>query len=246
MQAEGWETDATLLGDAKLWTEAGRFDEDGHALGARMVNTLSAELRDVADRILQLLRGGRSVRVVTDHGWLLMPGGLPTAALETGLLEPQGKRSRCAMVKVKAQTSYLQIPWSWNNQVFVAAATGARAFFAGQEYAHGGVSPQECVLPVLDIKAAGALKTGVAITSVKWEGLRLRIEVSAGADLHADLRLGEETSGPSLIKGGRVLDEKGKTSVLVGDEHERQTACLVILDDDGNVLAHRVLAVGGE
>ena len=28
-----------------------------------------------ADRALQLVRAGRSVRIVTDHGWLLMPGG---------------------------------------------------------------------------------------------------------------------------------------------------------------------------
>jgi hypothetical protein len=49
-----------------------------------------------------------------------------------------------------------------------------------------------------------------------------------------------------LIKGGRVLDENGRTSVLVSDEHEGQTACMVALDDDGGVLAHRTLTVGGE
>ena len=65
-------------------------------------------------------------------------------------------------------------------------------------------------------------------------------------DLHVDLRLGPETSGPSLIKGGRVLDDKGKTSFLVGDDNEGQTACLVLLDDDGRILTHRVLIVGGE
>jgi hypothetical protein len=200
----------------------------------------------VADRVLQLARSGRRVRVVTDHGWLLMPGGLPKAALESGLAEPQGKRTRCAMVKAKAQTSYLQIPWSWNNEVFVATATGAHSFFAGQEYAHGGVSPQECILPVLDVAATGAQKRDLKELNTRWEGLRLRVEAPGGTDLHVDLRLGSETSGPSLIKGGRVLDDKGKTSFLVGDDHEGETACLVLLDDDGHVLAHRVLTVGGE
>jgi hypothetical protein len=38
----------------------------------------------------------------------------------------------------------------------------------------------------------------------------------------------------------------GKTSFLVGDDHENQTVCLVLLDDDGRILAHRVLTVGGE
>ena len=79
-----------------------------------------------------------------------------------------------------------------------------------------------------------------------WEGLRLRVEITGGADLHVDLRLGSETSGPTLIKGGRVLDEKGRTSFLVSDEHERAPVCLVVLDDDGRVLTQRVLTVGGE
>ncbi|MFS2174892.1 BREX-1 system phosphatase PglZ type B [Rhizobium pisi] len=246
LEEQGWETGNSLLADSRLWTEAGRFDEDGHALGARLAGQLAAGIRDVSDCVLQLVRSGRSVRIVTDHGWLLMPGGLPKAALEPGLAEPQGKRTRCAMVKAKAQTSYLQIPWTWNHEVFVATATGAHSFFAGQEYAHGGVSPQECILPVLDVTASGVQKRDVADVKTRWEGLRLRVEVPGATDLHVDLRLGPETSGPSLIKGGRVLDDKGKTSFLVGDDNEGQTACLVLVDDDGRILAHRVLRVGGE
>jgi hypothetical protein len=244
LESQGWKTEASLLADGKLWTETGRFDEDGHALGARLAGHLETGVRDVADSVLALIRSGRNVRIVTDHGWLLMPGGLPKAELVTGLAEPQGKRTRCAMVKTNAQTTYLQIPWSWNNAVFVATATGVHSFYVGQEYAHGGVSPQECVLPVIDVSANGAQRREIAEIKTRWEGLRLRIEVSGGADLHVDLRLGSETSGPSLIKGGRVLDDKGKTSILVGDQHEDQTSCLVLLDDDGKVVAHRMLKIG--
>jgi len=243
MEADGWETGNALLPDVKLWAETGRFDEEGHALGARLAERLSAGIRDAADRILQLVRSGRSLRIVTDHGWLLMPDGLPHAALDVGLVEPNGKRTRCALVKAKAQTSYLQVPWTWNPEVSVATATGARSFYAGYEYAHGGVSPQECILPVLEVASDGA-KRAVNVGQTRWEGLRLRVEVTGGADLRIDLRLGSETSGPSLIKGGRVLDERGRTSFLVSDEHEREAACLVVLDDDGRVLAHRTLTVG--
>ncbi|MFW2228470.1 MULTISPECIES: BREX-1 system phosphatase PglZ type B [Rhizobium] len=246
LEEQGWETGNALLADTKLWAEAGRFDEDGHALGARLAGQLAAGIRDVADSVVQLIRSGRTVRIVTDHGWLLMPGGLPKAALETGLVEPQGKRSRCAMVKAKAHTTYLQIPWTWNPEVFVATATGAHSFFAGQEYAHGGVSPQECILPILDITASGVPQQDIGDVKTKWEGLRLRVEVSGATDLRVDLRLGSETSGPSMIKGGRVLDDKGKTSFLVSDENVGHTACLVLVDDNGTILAHRVLKVGGE
>jgi hypothetical protein len=245
MQAEGWETDNALLPTNRLWAESGRFDEEGHALGSRLAERLSSGIRDAADRVLQLVRMGRSVHLVTDHGWLLMPGGLPLAALDVGLVETNGKRTRCAMVKVKATTSYLQVPWSWNPEVSIAAATGARSFFASYEYAHGGISPQECVLPVLEISGDGTQKD-LLISKAVWEGLRLRVEVTGGADRRVDLRLGSETSGPTLIKGDRVLDEYGRTSFLVGDEHEGEAACLVVLDDHGQVLAHRAVTLGGE
>ena len=245
MQSEGWQTDNALLPDEKLWAETGRFDEEGHALGARLSERLSAGIRDAADRILQLVRSSRSVHIVTDHGWLLMPGGLPLATLDVGLVEANGKRTRCAMVKPNAHTSYLQVPWSWNDEVFIAAATGARSFYASYEYAHGGISPQECILPVLDV-AGNGVQRDISIHRAIWEGLRLRVEVTGGADQHVDLRLGAETSGPTLIKGGRVLDESGRTSFLVSDEHEHEAACLVVHDDSGRVFAHRVLTVGGE
>ena len=173
-----------------------------------------------------------------------MPGGLPIAALDVGLVEPNGKRSRCAMVKPHAQTSYLQVPWSWNSDVSIAAATGARSFYASYEYAHGGISPQECILPVLEI-AGTRNQRDVSVTRAEWEGQRLRVEIHGGADLRVDLRLGGETSGLSTIKGGRVLDENGRTSFLVNDEYERKQACLVVLDEDGRVLAQRVITVGG-
>mgnify|MGYP001806582155 FL=1 len=245
METEGWATGDALLSEQKLWAETGRFDEEGHALGARLAERLATGIRDAADHVLQLVRAGRNVRIVTDHGWLLMPGGLPQAVLDVGLVEPQGKRSRSAMVKPNAKTSYLQIPWSWNADVFVAAATGVRCFYAGLEYSHGGVSPQECILPIIEV-TGNAEKANISIGQARWEGLRLRVEIQCGADLHVDLRLGAATSGPSLIKGGRVLDEAGRTSVLVSDEHEGATACLVVLDDNGRVRAHRTLTVGGE
>ena len=244
MKSEGWETDDPLLPEGKLWSETGRFDEEGHALGARLAERLGAGIRDTADRLLQIVRTGRSVRIVTDHGWLLMPGGLPIAALDVGLVEPNGKRSRCAMVKPHAQTSYLQVPWSWNSDVSIATATGARSFYASYEYAHGGISPQECILPVLEI-AGTRIQRDVSVTRAEWEGQRLRVEIHGGADLRVDLRLGAETSGLSTIKCGRVLDENGRTSFLVNDEYERKQACLVVLDEDGRVLAQRVITVGG-
>jgi hypothetical protein len=245
LQEAGWDTGDAPIGARPLWSEAGDFDSQGHALGAGMVDQLTIGLRNLADRVAALVGAGRRVRIVTDHGWLLLPGGLPHAVLDPGLVEPKGKRSRCAFVKPAATTSYLEVPWSWNPALTVATATGARAFLAGQDYAHGGLSPQECILPVIAVERR-VHATTVAITTTAWQGLRLRVDIAGASEQTIDLRAGEGTSGPSLIKGGRVLDERGRTSFLVSDVHEGETATLVVVDEAGAVLAHKVLTIGGE
>ena len=65
-----------------------------------------------------------------------------------------------------------------------------------------------------------------------------------GGDLRVDLRAGGETSGPSLLKAVRSLDENGRASMPISDDHEGKTAIVVVLDDDGRVLAMRTLTVG--
>jgi hypothetical protein len=53
-----------------------------------------------------------------------------------------------------------------------------------------------------------------------------------------------ETSGPSLLRDVRGLDEDGKAAVLVSDTHEGEIAMLLVLDDEDRVLASRRLTVG--
>lgn len=242
IEAAGWATATTLLPSSRLWSETGTFDAQGHAAGAGMAGQVMVEVQNVADRVLLLARAGRKVRIVTDHGWLLMPGGLPVAPLEPGLVEPQGKRSRCALVKNAAQTSYLQRPWTWNPDVYIAVPTGARAFLAGQEYAHGGISPQECVLPVIEVAPLGAARE-VRIVSAEWQQLRLRVEVEGGTDLRVDLRSGG-SGGESLLKRPKDVGENSKASFPVLDEHEGKPATLVVLDDANAIVASRALVVG--
>ena len=120
-----------------------------------------------------------------------------------------------------------------------------------------------CTALVADLKsirAQAASLPGLVPSRDLWPEIEARIQAQeeelvfyrgivspeeGGADLRVDLRLGEETSGPTLIKGGRVLDDSGRTAFLVTDEHDGKTACLVVLDDgDGRVLAHRTVTIG--
>ena len=104
------------------------------------------------ERIESLLAAGwQEVRVVTDHGWLLVPGGLPKADLPKYLTATRW--GRCAVVKPSATVDYPSFPWFWSDDVRVASPYGIDCFMAGKEYSHGGLSLQECVVPQLAVRA---------------------------------------------------------------------------------------------
>jgi hypothetical protein len=119
------------------------------------------------------------------------------------------------------------LPWSWDSSVILASPPGARAFYNGTEYAHGGVSPQECVLPVIDVTADGI---PVALSmKATWRRLRLLIEVPNGAGMMFDIRLAANVFGPSLFPTlPRALDDAGQLNVLVPDDYVGKEVCLVI------------------
>ena len=172
------ELDATLLPGEKCWIEAGHFDKDGHDQQSRMADGIGAALAEVAAKALRLAREGRRLRICTDHGWLLLPGGLPVADLPAGLTETRWRR--CAVVKEGAATTATQLPWSWNKAVPIAIAPGAHVFVSGAEYAHGGISPQESIVPELLVMPLAGARRAV-IVDVEWSGLRVRLRAE-GAD----------------------------------------------------------------
>ena len=135
------------------------------------------------------LSGWKTVRVVTDHGWLLVPGGLPKTDLATALVE--NKWGRCAIVKEGAATDEQTYPWYWNPNKHIALADGVACYKKGEEYAHGGLSLQEYLTLEL-IKTPGQspkMKTKVEITDVAWKGLRCKVAVEGEiADLILDIR----------------------------------------------------------
>jgi hypothetical protein len=60
------------------WTEAGDLDHYGHAHGIRLARDMEVQLAQVVERVVELQQAGwKKFRIVTDHGWLLVPGGLP-------------------------------------------------------------------------------------------------------------------------------------------------------------------------
>ena len=82
----------------------------GHKLKGRLARQIGDELDRLTDRIVGLLDAGwQSVRVVTDHGWLLLPGGLPKVNLPKHLTE--SRWARCAVIAGESQPDILKAPW---------------------------------------------------------------------------------------------------------------------------------------
>jgi hypothetical protein len=131
-------------GDGHAWCEFGDIDHEGHDRGWKLAKHIDHLLAEIAERIEALLAAGwTSVRVVTDHGWLLMPGKLPTIQLSKDLTD--NRWGRCASIKPGASTSEQLYPWFWNQTQQFALADGVSCYSKSVEYCHGGLSLQECL-----------------------------------------------------------------------------------------------------
>jgi hypothetical protein len=234
-------------GDPKgrAWTECGSIDHTGHKEGAKLARRIEEEVRGLVDRIRQLVDAGwKEVRVATDHGWLLLPGGLPKVEMPKYLTETRW--GRCAIVREGSQVEVPQVPWAWNSQVYVAVATGIGAFRAGLEYDHGGLSLQECLVPRFTVRRLVGRSTG-KIESLAWRGLRCRVEVSgasAGWRVHLRPTAGDEGS---VLSTPQAVDDNGRATLLVtNDDRIGDPAVVVLLSADGQVVAKRSTLVGGE
>lgn len=230
----------------QAWTEAGDLDHYGHEHGIRLARDLDTQLSQVVERISELLEvGWRRIRIVTDHGWLLIPGGL----LKTELAKHQTETrwGRCAVLKDSAHGTPLTFGWDWCKEVQVAYAPGVSNFIAGAEYAHGGISLQECLVPVLQLDCAGAAGADatVKIQSVTWKGLRCTVVVEGAATGQlVDIRTKAALASTSLAASVKAL-EGGKASLAVADdEYLGAAALVVVLSPDGEVLQKQVTTVG--
>lgn len=233
--------------NARAWTEHGEFDKLGHDLQAKLASRIEDQLELLLERVQALVDAGwKRVRVVTDHGWLLVPGGMQKVQLPKYLAE--SRWSRCASIKDSAHVEVPVAGWSWNPQERFAYAPGALCFVGGQEYAHGGVSLQECMIPALTFAATGS-PTGLVVTvrEVQWAGLRCRVTVEpATLGLLADLRTKPNVAGAS-ITDPKPVDADGKAALLVADDSlEGTTVSLVIIDATGRVVSKEATTVGGD
>ena len=136
-----------------------------------------------------------------------------------------------------------------NSAISIAMAPGACSFKAGQHYDHGGLSLQECLTPVIEVLSTQSPVTSSAIAAtlsdLRWLGLTCKIQAQTTSEsVLAVLRTHAADAGSEISKRKPLKD--GKCSLMVDDQYEHASAVLVLLDEQGNVLAKQATLVGGE
>lgn len=232
----------------KLWSEFGNIDQEGHNRGWKIAGHIDSLLKEILDHISNLLKAGwKTIEVVTDHGWLLLPGGLPKIDVPAVLTE--NKWGRCASLKPGASTKERLFPWFWNPNQYFVLADGICCFRRGEEYTHGGLSLQECLLLELTVTEGVSTSSVVSVefTDVVWKGMRCTVVVDGNStDLLLDIRTQPANSSSSVVLSTKTLKDDGTASVVVDNEDFLdQEAALVLLDAKGNIVAQVNTVIGG-
>jgi hypothetical protein len=232
--------------NGKGWTECGAIDRRGHDMQLGLAGQVAEELDGIVERVAELLDAGwRSVRVITDHGWLLVPGGLPKTDLPGYLVE--SRWARCAAIRGQSKVSVPKVGWFWNASAEAAIAPNITAFVAGMSYAHGGLSVQECLIPMLTIQPAkDAAPSAARIKTVEWQRLRCRVTLETPmAGVTVDIRTKANAPDSSLTTAQKTTDTSGQVSLIVPDDDQvGASAVVVLLDALGNVLSKQATTIG--
>jgi hypothetical protein len=231
----------------KAWVECGDLDHYGHEHGLRLARDLDVQLEQIVERTAELAAAGwTSFRIVTDHGWLLVPGKLPKSELSTH--ETKTKWGRCAVLKDSSHGTTLTFGWDWCKDVQIAMAPGISSFIAGDEYAHGGLTLQECLVPVIEVKARQSkiATAKVEIAKVTWKGLRCQIQIeSTATGLFVDIRTKAALADSSVVVKVKAIED-GKASVAVADDGQMDAAAFVVVLDAGGTIVQKISTTIGE
>lgn len=231
------------------WTEVGSFDSLGHSQGAKLAWHINEELAGVVERLEALFEAGwKTIRVVTDHGWLWMPGGLPKVELPKHLTV--SKWGRCARPDPKANHTLPQVPWFWANEQTIVLAPGIHVFKLGTEYTHGGLTLQEALTLSLTVSRPEDRITDekIVIKSARWAGLRLNIQLSSAPnDVRLDIRSKAADPSSSLLDASqkaKYIGKDAKVTLLVEKDSLVGQAAILVAIRGETVLAKKNITIG--
>jgi hypothetical protein len=228
------------------WCEFGDIDKIGHDRGWKLVYEIEKHLKDIRDLVVKLLESGwKRIHIVTDHGWLLMPGGLPKTELAKVLTET--KWGRCAALKPGVKSDQRQVSWYWNSVYHIAVADGISCFRNGIEYDHGGISLQECLTLKMTVSPGSSieLKT-INFREIVWRGQRCIIALDGSYNgLSIDIRMKPADPGSSIVFKHNQVREDGTASVVVENEDlHGQEAYIILINQENKLVSQNKTRVG--
>ena len=139
------------------------------------------------------------------------------------------------------------MPWRWDHEVRVAVAPGLSCYVAGRVYEHGGLSPQECVTPVLTVRRPGSADCRVHRRGDVGRECAFACASTARRDgATVDVRTKAASAAASKLDGAVTITD-GAASALVADPDAMgEAAFVVVLGPDGSLLAQRSTTIGGD
>jgi hypothetical protein len=229
------------------WTEIGAIDHYGHDMGSKLAWRIEEELRVVIQRIFELIaHGWKEIVVITDHGWLLLPGGLPKVDLPKHLTV--SRWGRAAIAQPGAVHSYKEVSWFWGNGHSIICAPGISAFREGLEYAHGGMSLQETITPVIRVLSDKTKQSpAIRILACKWKGLRLQVAIENAGDCVFDIRTKSADATTSVLSDTqkqKSVDTDGTISLVVEDDSCLGRSAVLVAVSGGKVVAKESITIG--
>lgn len=245
-----WKAGETGEANKIAWTQTNTIDALGHDHGHALADMLDQQLDLVAERIQALLAvGWRHVVVVTDHGFVLPAA--PALKVELPLAVTEGdsaRKPRVARLKAGAnRPAFPIVDWTWGPGIQMVSAPGAAAFVSGTTYEHGGLSHQECVVPIIEISSSAGSAEPAQIVNLRWTGQRCRIDFEpAEADVVGEVRTAPADAA-SAVGGPKSPTEPGEIKVLVDEDKAAAgiVAFVVLVSPDGAVVAQCQTTVGG-
>lgn len=226
------------------WVEIGEIDKKGHHDQSGMLKIIDVLFDQIHEVIETAVTNGiKRIKIVTDHGWLMLPGGLPNVKLSKDLTETRW--GRCALIKEGVKTDLLQLPWEWNPSVFVAYAPGISFFRINDEYAHGGISIQECLIPELIIEAKLDKPFSGRIKNLKWVNLKCSVETEAASDGYLiDIRTKYTDEATSIVLSKNRVITDNKCTLMVDDSAISSAAFVVLTNENGRIIDKQNITIG--
>lgn len=232
---------AITLPPGKAWLEYSELDTRGH--DGSLPEQWSGLLDELVFTIQSIFAAGwKSIHLVTDHGWLLTPQNLPKAVIASAIVRSKG--GRAAILYPDSAYPNLAVPWYWDPMQNFNLAPGISTFYQSN-YAHGGLSFQEVVVPILQVRSGitgHALSPTSVDASLTWKGLRLRIGMdSHPASWTVDLRLSAGDPATSLIGGTKSL---APSIVVEEPEYQGTIANFIIMNESGTIVFQKTTTIG--